>query len=117
MELRTALGPVMRGVNTGVMALANAPWIGPLVSRNLTEITYVGRRSGRTVRTPVAFRRSGNEVTIDVAMPGQKTWWRNFVGEGGPISLRLDGTERSGQAVARRDDNGRISVHVRLNEH
>jgi hypothetical protein len=116
MELKAVLGPVARGFNAGVMALTKAPWIGPRVGRAITEITYVGRRSGRTISTPVGFRRSGDEITIAVAMPDQKTWWRNFLGAGGPISLRLDGADRSGHAVARRDDKGRVNVDVRLNE-
>ncbi|MEU2035748.1 hypothetical protein [Nocardia amamiensis] len=111
-----ALGTVVRRFNAGFMALTKAPWIGPLVGRNITEVTYVGRRSGRTISTPVAFRRSGDEVTINVALPDRKTWWRNFLGAGGPLSLRLDGVERSGHAVARRDDKGRVSVEVRLSD-
>jgi hypothetical protein len=43
-----------------------------------------------------------------------KTWWRNFVGDGGPLTLRLDGDERSGHAVAERDQQGRVTVHMRL---
>ncbi|MFI7665652.1 nitroreductase/quinone reductase family protein [Nocardia sp. NPDC049526] len=116
MELKAVLGPVARGFNAGVMALTKAPWIGPRVSRAITEITYVGRRSGHTISTPVGFRRSGDEITIAVGMPDQKSWWRNFLGAGGPISLKLDGAERSGHAVARRDDKGRVSVIVHLNE-
>ncbi|MEU7633797.1 hypothetical protein AB0C34_28105 [Nocardia sp. NPDC049220] len=116
MELRTVLKPVARVVNAGVMALMKAPWIGSRVSRTITEITYLGRRSGQTISTPVSFRRSGDEITIMVAIPDQKTWWRNFLGAGGPISLQLDNTDRSGHAVARRDDKGRVRVHVRLNQ-
>jgi len=116
MELKAVLGPVSRGFNAGVMALTKAPWIGARVGRAITEITYVGRRSGRTISTPVGFRRSGDEITIAVAMPDQKAWWRNFLGAGAPISLQLDGAKRSGHAVARRDDKGRVSVSVRLNE-
>ncbi|WP_433710881.1 hypothetical protein ACQP2U_32160 [Nocardia sp. CA-084685] len=116
MEFKSVLGPVARGFNAGVMALTKAPWIGPRVGRAITEITYVGRRSGNTFSTPVGFRRAGDEITIPVGMPDQKTWWRNFLGAGGPISLKLDGTERSGHAVARRDDKGRVSVIVHLNE-
>lgn len=35
-------------------------------------------------------------------------------GAGGPISLRLHGTDHAGHAVARRDDRGRVTVTVRL---
>jgi hypothetical protein len=47
-------------------------------------------------------------------MPDAKTWWRNFTGDGGPMTLRLDGTDRHGLAVARRNERGRVSVSVHL---
>ena len=55
---------------------------------------------------------SRNEVLMT---PDSKTWWRNFTGEGGPITLvGLDGADRTGHAVAHRDDRGRVTVRVRL---
>jgi hypothetical protein len=54
-------------------------------------------------------------VTIVVAFADQKSWWRNFLGDGGTITLvGLDGADRSGHAVAVRDDAGRVEVKVRL---
>ncbi|MBH0779908.1 hypothetical protein [Nocardia bovistercoris] len=107
-------GRITRAVNTGVLALLDAPGIGSLLGRGMTEIRYVGRRSGRTIRTPVSYSRSGDEVTIRVALPDRKTWWRNFLGEGGPLTLRLNGMERVGHAVATRDEAGRVAVRVLL---
>jgi len=83
--------------------------------RHFTVITYTGRRSGRTFSTPVAYKRDGNTVTIGVQMPDAKSWWRNFL-DGGPITLRLDGADRAGHAVSRRDDRGRVTVTVRLDD-
>ncbi|GGK68097.1 hypothetical protein Sme01_13290 [Sphaerisporangium melleum] len=77
-------------------------------------VTYTGRRSGRTFSTPVAFRRAGDTVTIDVMLPDSKTWWRNFADQGGPISLELDGVDRTGHAVAHRGKAGRVVVTVSL---
>ncbi|GAA1979229.1 hypothetical protein [Amycolatopsis minnesotensis] len=85
-----------------------------LFSGRMTEITYTGRRSGRTFSTPVAYARDGDEVTIRVMAPDAKQWWRNFTGDGGPISLKLADTDREGHAVAERDDRGRVRVTVRL---
>jgi hypothetical protein len=85
-----------------------------MVSRHLTIVTYTGRRSGRTFSTPVGYRRAGDTVTIGVRLPDAKKWWRNFTGEGGPISLELNGVDRTGHAVARRDERGRVSITVRL---
>jgi hypothetical protein len=100
--------------NSCVLALRSCPRWGRLVSRRLTVVTYTGRRSGRTFSTPVAFRRVADNVTIGVQFPEAKTWWRNFLAEGGPISLHLDGIDRTGHAVARRDAAGRVTVTVRL---
>jgi hypothetical protein len=107
--------PLVGPFNKLFVALIDAPLIGSLVRRGLINIRYVGRRSGKTVQTPVGYRRSGDTVVINVMSPDNKTWWRNFLGEGGPITLlRFDGSDRTGHAVADRDANGRVKVTVRL---
>lgn len=106
-----------RGVaafNVGVVALTEAPVIGKLLGKAFAQITYVGRRSGRTISTPVNYRRSGGEYLIGVAMPDKKKWWRNFLGEGAPVTLRIDGIDHPGHAIAHRDDRGGVRVHVHL---
>lgn len=101
-------------LNAPVAALARCPGFDKLVNRNITMLTYTGRRSGREYSIPVAYRRSGDDVIVNANMPEAKTWWRNFVGGGAPLTLRLDGTERVGHAVANRDEKGRVTVTVRL---
>lgn len=101
-------------VNARVVALRDSPRWGPWARRRFTVVTYTGRRSGRTFSTPVGYQRSGDTVTIGVAMPDAKTWWRNFLGEGAPIRLELDDAERSGHAVAHRDERGRVAVTIDL---
>lgn len=92
-----------------------APILGRLVRRGMIEIRYVGRRSGKTFHTPVAYRRAGQDIVISVAMPDKKSWWRNFLGEGAPITfVGLDGRDRSGHAVATRGAGGDVSVTARL---
>ncbi|MGI8310773.1 hypothetical protein [Saccharopolyspora hattusasensis] len=44
--------------------------------------------------------------------PDSRTWWRNFLGTGGPISLHLDDEDRSGYAVGHRDEHGRVTVRL-----
>ena len=108
--------PVVGIVNKGFVGLINAPVIGRFVGRGLVVIRYVGRRSGQTFEIPVGYRRSGDTLTINVGAPDSKNWWRNFLGEGGPITLlNLDGADRTGHAVASRDEKGRVSVSVTLN--
>lgn len=108
------LGSINRSMNGVVVALTEAPVIGALMRRGFVVVTYTGRRSGKTFSTPVFYQRSGDNVTIGVAMPDSKKWWRNFLGAGGPISLHLNGVDRSGHATAQRDAKGRVSVRVRL---
>ena len=113
---RNYLRLIMRAapvVNAPVAAIATSRF-GARLRRSVTLITYTGRRSGRTFSIPVAYRRRGNEIDIAANLPDAKTWWRNFVGDGAPITLTLDGAERAGHAVAHRDDKGRVTVRVRL---
>ena len=118
MAISTNLGRLlMRGAplfNAPIVALAASPRLGKMLRRNITLISYTGRRSGRTFSIPVAYRRRGDEIEIVPNMPDAKTWWRNFLGDGAPMSLTLDGIERSGHAVAKRDENGRVTVRVRV---
>lgn len=96
--------PVARALNRGAVALTNLPVLGGLVGRGLVEIRYTGRKSGRDFQTPVNYRLDGDRVTIAVMSPDAKSWWRNFLGDGAPITL-LNAT---------RDDRGRVRVDVRL---
>ena len=84
-----------------------------LVGGSMTVVTYVGRRTGRSFSIPVGYRRDGDRVTIGVSFPDQKTWWRNFSGNGESLVLRIDGRERHGRAVATRDESG-VRVNVVL---
>jgi hypothetical protein len=107
--------PIVGIVNKLFVGLINAPAVGSLVRRGMINIRYVGRRSGRTIETPVGYRRSGDTLTINVMSPDAKSWWRNFLGDGGPITvLKLDGADRTGHAVADRDAQGRVKVTVTL---
>lgn len=107
--------PIARIVNSIFVGLIDAPIVGSVVRRGLINIRYVGRRSGKTIQTPVGYRRSGDTIVINVVSPDKKTWWRNFLGEGGPITLlKLDGADRTGHAVTDRDDNRRVKVTVKL---
>lgn len=111
---RTLLARSADRINRYVLRLLASRRWGRLIRRHITVVTYTGRRSGRTFSTPVGYRRTGDTVAIQVMMPDAKQWWRNFTGDGGPISLNLDGVDRPGHAVARRDGRGRVDVTVML---
>ena len=110
-------GPLQRLVgvfNSGVTALAGAPGVGRFLTGYITPISYVGRKSGKTFTLPIGYQRSGDDVSIRVMMPDQKSWWRNFLGAGAPMTIQLDGADRTGHATATRDQRGRVSVALRL---
>ncbi|MUL79462.1 hypothetical protein [Mycolicibacterium sp. CBMA 226] len=107
--------PVTRALNKAAVGLTTVPVVGNIVGRSLVEIRYTGRKSGRSYQTPVNYRLSGDEVVIRVMSPDSKSWWRNFLGDGGPITLlNFRGTDRAGHAISTRDDKGRVTVRVRL---
>lgn len=111
---KTVPSRVFATVNGRLVGLLRSPRWGPRLGRRLALLTYTGRRSGRTISTPVGYGRSGDTVTIRVGLPGAKTWWRNFLGGGGPVALLLAGVDRTGHAAAHRDDRGRVTVSVQL---
>ncbi|ACY21736.1 hypothetical protein Gbro_2495 [Gordonia bronchialis DSM 43247] len=105
---------IARVNNAITLPILRLPVIRDLAARSITVLTYTGRKSGKSVRVPVAYRRSGDEVTVGVAMADRKTWWRNFTGAGAPVALTLDGRERTGHAVSGRDEKGQVTVRITL---
>jgi hypothetical protein len=110
----TALQRIAAAVNTLVRPLVASSWGHRLVGSTLTLVTYRGRRSGTVVTIPVNYVREGDEVRVGVAAPDQKQWWRNFTGDGHPLSIRLDGVDRTGHGAAHRADDGLVHITVRL---
>src|SRR4051812_5718097 len=106
---------LVRGFNGFAITLMKLPILGPLVRRGLVVIRYQGRKSGKTFELPVGYRRSGDAIVIGVSMPDKKNWWRNFLGEGAPLTfVGFGGADRTGHAVATRDERGGVSVKVRF---
>ncbi|MFI5842062.1 hypothetical protein ACIA8K_20345 [Catenuloplanes sp. NPDC051500] len=116
--MRIQSSAMARGVvdrfNGCVVALQESPRWGRIVRRRLTVLSYAGPRSGRAYSFPVGYRRTGDTVRIDVMIPETKGWWRVFLGAGGPLTLRLDGAEVPGHAVARRASKDRVIVTVTI---
>lgn len=107
--------PLVGAFNSAMARLINAPVVGSLVRRSTVVVRYTGRRSGKTFQTPLSYQRRGDDVVIRVMAPESKTWWRNFVGDGAELTLvNFDGADRTGHAVAQRDERGRMTVTVSL---
>ena len=105
---------VAGAVNKVVVAAMKAPGVDKVAGGSMLMVTYTGRKSGRTFSLPVSYKQRGDELLIGVALPDKKNWWRNFSGEGGPVTVTLHGAERTGHAVSRRNDRGHVSVKVTL---
>ncbi|MEU8662656.1 hypothetical protein [Actinoplanes philippinensis] len=112
--MNNAVRTVVNRFNTCVVTLQDSPRLGRLIRRRMTVVSYVGRRSGRRFSTPVTYFRTADGVRIDVMMPDSKNWWRNFTGDGGPLTVRLDDAERTGHATATRLNSRKAVVNVRL---
>lgn len=109
----TLLQKVARIVNRVVLPVASSPRLNRMTGGRMTVVRYTGRRSGRAVSLPVAYRSEHERIVVDVALPDEKTWWRNFTGDGAPLTVRLDGVDRLGRGVAVRD-GGRVRIEVDL---
>ena len=71
------------------------------VSKNMMLLTYTGRKSGKTYTTPVNYWHDGAALmTVSLR---ERTWWRNLRG-GAPVTVRLQGKDVTGTAVAHEDD-------------
>ncbi|OZM78964.1 hypothetical protein [Pseudonocardia sp. MH-G8] len=110
----TLLQKAARIINRVVLPVASSPRLNRMTGGRMTVVRYTGRRSGREVSLPVAYRSERERIVIDVMLPDEKSWWRNFTGDGAPLSVRLDGVDRPGRGVAVRN-GGRVRIEVDLN--
>lgn len=111
-----AFQKVAGAVNKVVVAAMKAPGVDKVAGGSMLMVTYTGRKSGKTFSLPVSYKQRGDELLIGVALPDKKNWWRNFSGEGGPVTVTLHGTKRTGHAVSRRNERGQVSVKVKLDD-
>ncbi|MCX6025269.1 MAG: nitroreductase/quinone reductase family protein [Chloroflexi bacterium] len=98
-----------RSGNFLLAAIINSP-LHPVLGNSFAVIAVRGRRSGKTIRTPVNVARDGD--TLRVISKRERTWWRNLR-SGQSARLRLSGrnlqvrgevvenAERVGEALAR----------------
>ena len=101
-----------RTANPVVRAVLSSP-LHPLLSRTLALITITGRRSRRRYTFPVGYHQDGDRVLINVGWPERKEWWRNLR-DAGQVEMRIRGTRRRGQALARGDERTGVTVEVQL---
>lgn len=79
-------------VNKTMKFILRSPMHG-MVSKSIVVISFTGKKSGKTISTPVSYSQSGKQVTIFT----HAKWWKNLVG-GAPVKLSLRGKEACGMA-------------------
>ncbi|HEX2620601.1 MAG TPA: nitroreductase/quinone reductase family protein [Phototrophicaceae bacterium] len=68
-----------------------------MVSKNITMITFTGRKSGKIYNVPISYIRDGDLVHIFTDLNGK--WWKNLQ-SGAAVTLLLQGQTLSGKADA-----------------
>jgi len=64
----------------------------------MTVVTFRGRRSGRTMMTPVECVVDHDRLVVFVGHPAAKQWWRN-VAANPDVEVEIAGTEVAGRAT------------------
>jgi deazaflavin-dependent oxidoreductase (nitroreductase family) len=76
-----------------------------MISKNIMQITFTGRKSGKTYTTPVSYSQEGDQVYIFT----HATWWKNLTG-GAPVTLRIRGREFQGLAEPIAEDKCTVAA-------
>jgi hypothetical protein len=102
--------PILNAITVPIL-VSRWSW---LLDRFIVTISYTGRRSGNSFSTPVLYSKHGDTITIRVASPDTKKWWRNFLDGGAPITVHLPDATRTGHASSHRSNRGYATVRVTL---
>ncbi|HEY9036817.1 MAG TPA: nitroreductase/quinone reductase family protein [Pseudomonadales bacterium] len=83
-------------LNPTVTALLRSPLRG-ILARHVLVIRFTGRKSGRTLSTPVRYVREGDRL---MCLTGHEMrWWHNFK-QPAPVQLLLNGRWQAATAQA-----------------
>lgn len=94
MKKKSHLNTIAMNMLNGFMRLLLRSPLHRLASKSVLLITLTGRKSGRTITTPVSYIREGQIVTVFT----RAAWRRNLDG-GALVRLWIAGREYSGWAV------------------
>lgn len=91
--------PVFKVMNK-IMALVLRSPLHGIMSKQLGLITVTGRKSGTRYTTPIGYLRVDARRVHVFTHAAQ--WWKNLRG-GGPVTIRMQGTDYHGTGVAMED--------------
>lgn len=89
--------------NRPLVSLLRSP-LGRWLGRDVAVLTCTGRRSGRTLSTPMEIVRDGDALLVFVAAADRKQWWRN-VRECPEVRILVAGESHTRRATVL-DDGG-----------
>jgi len=91
-------------VNHAMKLILCSPVHG-MISKNIMQITFTGRKSGKTYTTPVSYSQQGNQVFVF----SHATWWKNLRG-GATVTLRIRGQDFQGLAEPVAEDKQAVAA-------
>ena len=92
---RYFLNPVMRG-------LLRSPLHG-ITSDNIGIVHFTGRKSGRSLSTPLSYTREGNVIRL---LSNHSTrWWLNFRGQNVKVEMEIARQRHPGTALLLEGDS------------
>lgn len=98
-----------------LIAILRSP-LGRLLP-GMTVIGFRGRRSGRTLRTPVECVHEAGDLIVFVYQPEKKQWWRNVQADP-EVTVEIDGRDVPGRAIVHvGDDPGSVDDLATYVEH
>ncbi len=96
-------------INPIVKRILCSPLHG-LMSKNTLLLEFKGRKSGRTLSTPVSYHLESDRIHCFTSK-GYR-WWRNLV-DNPDVTIQLKGQARRGRARVSVDDPDRIASALR----
>jgi hypothetical protein len=81
-------------VNPVVRCLLRTP-AHRLLSGSVLLLAYTGRRTGVRRELPAEFAVLDDRYVVVAGRPETKTWWRNFSGDGRPVTVTVAGRRRT----------------------
>ena len=79
-----------------------------VVSGSILALTFTGRKSGKVYTTPLSYTRQGEQLIVFT----HGAWWKNLQG-GAPVTVRVQGQDRLGQAAAIAGEPATILPYLR----